>query len=250
MVRCSVKVGLVGSGMHFMVALFSFIFATPVLAQPTPTPSARREAAAAGRPLPLDPLSPEEQRAAEQIALADPRVRELLGTAKRQLVSVDLFARKPPEEQLQGAAVGRRIEMGRMAEVMFFRYEGEYGVRAVVDLEKKTATDVSRLESAQVPMTPADLAQAWTIALRSDEVRKALGPDVEKFQVGPGTPGAKARPQYSVEALRVGATDEKDPCFRHRCLHLLFREGDAYLMKPWVIVDLSAEKVYIERRGQ
>src|SRR2546426_7413563 len=133
------------------------------------------------RRLPLDPLTEDERRAAERVALADPRVQQLLGAGRRQLISVELFSMKPPREQIEAAAAGRAIAMGRFAEVIFFRPDGEFGVRAVVELPRGAVAAVERLESQQVPLTQADLAEAWQLASRDAEGRQALGTDVERF---------------------------------------------------------------------
>ena len=216
------------------------------------TPSPRRGSApsAPSARLPLDALTDDEKRAAERIALADRRVQELLGSGRRQLVSVDVFASKPAREQIEAAAAGRAIPMGRFAEVLFFRSEGEVGVRAVVDLPGGAVAEVSRVASPQVPLGQADLAEAWQLAAREPEVRTLLGADADRFQVAPApVRGVAARPLYAVEALPVEAVAEGDPCYKHRCLQLLFRRADAYLMRPIVIVDLSARKVYLDRRA-
>jgi len=230
------------------VVVLTLVVAVSGAAQPKPA-TPQRGAQASSR-LPLDPLTEDERRAAERLALADPRVQQLLGAGRRQLVSVDLFAVKPPREQIEAVAAGRPIQMSRFAEVVFFRPDGEFGVRAVVDLSRGAVAEVDRLASQQVPLTQADLTEAWQLASRDAEVRQALGTDVERFRVqGPPVRGVAVRPPYSVEALPVEAVAENDPCYKHRCLHLLFRRGDAYLMRPVVIVDLSVRKVYVERRG-
>src|SRR6266849_4530672 len=208
--------------------------------RPAPTPP---------QVLALNPLTAEEKAAAERVALADSRVSELLGTGRRGLVSVDLLALKPNKEEIAAAAAGLPIQMARHAEVVFFRYEGEFGVRAVVDLSRKAVTEVSRLESEQVPLTSDDLAEAYKLALRNAEVRSALGPDAERFRVeGLQRTAGTAGGQFVVRGLRVQATEESDPCWKHRCLQLLFRRGDVYLTEPVVIVDLSRQQVMLQRR--
>jgi hypothetical protein len=133
--------------------------------------------------------------------------------------------------------------------VIFFRFDGEMGVRAIVDLSRKSVGEVSRLSSREVPMTQTDLAEAWNLASRNAEVREALGADAQKFQVeGRLAPGLAVHPRYAVEALRLEVVADNDPCYKHRCLYLLFRRGGDYLMKPSVVVDLSAQSVRIERR--
>jgi Cu2+-containing amine oxidase len=194
------------------------------------------------RPLPLDPLSEEEKHDAVQIALADARVKEMLGTGRHEAASVSLFPQKLPREQVEAAAAGREIPMSRTAEVIFFRYEDESGVRVIVDLSHKSASEVSRLSTRDVPMTQTDLAEAWNLASRNAEVRETLGAELQQFQVEP------ARQNYRVEGLRIEAVSDKDPCYKHRCLQLLFRRGADYLVKPIVIVDLTSRDVRIERR--
>jgi hypothetical protein len=226
------------------------ILALPAVAQQTPVPSPRQEPKPEKtRALPLDPLTEQEKHEAEQVALRDSRVQELLEKGRRKTVSVDLTVTKPSQEEIQAAAAGRPISMGRFAVVVFFRFEGEVGVRAVVDLVRGTVTEVARLSSDQVPMTADDLAEAWQLARRDEEVRRALGPEAERFEVEhtPPKPGAPP-PGFVVRALRVRSSEEKDPCFHNRCLHLLFARGNEYLTQPTVTVDLSAQKVYVQRR--
>ena len=225
------------------------IFAVLTVAPHTSPPRPEQAKPEQARVLPLDPLTEHEKHEAEQVALADPRVQELLGKGRRKTVSVDLTAIKPSQEGIQAAAAGRSISMGRFAVVVLFRYEGEAGVRAVVDLARGTVTEVARLSSEQIPMTVDDLAEAWQLARRDEEVHRALGPEVERYEVERTPPKpAAAPPGFVVRALRVRGTEEKDPCFHHRCLQLLFARGNAYLTEPTVIVDLSAQKVYVQRR--
>lgn len=237
---------------RFAVLCSGFCMFVPlVVPRHTPAPAPRLQQAEPerARGLPLDPLTEQEKHEAEQVALADPRVQELLGKSRRQTVSVALIAIKPSQEEMQAASAGRSIPMGRLAVVVFLRYDGEVGVRAVVDLGRRTVTEVARLASEQVPMTAEDLVEAWQLARRDEEVRRALGPEIERYEVErtPPKPGA-AQPGFVVRALRLRGTEEKDPCFRHRCLQLLFARGNEYLTRPTVSVDLSAQKVYVQGR--
>ncbi len=200
-------------------------------------------------PLPFDPLTEEEKRSAVKIALADKQVQEMLGTGRREVVSVAVLPEKVSRDQVERAAAGRAIAMSRILEVIFFRYEGEIGVRAVVDLTHQKTGEVTRLSSGEVPMSQSDLAEAWRLASRDAEVRDALGATVDKFQVlAPPLGRTAAPPRYQVEGLRVEAATESDACYKHRCLQLMFRSDAGYLVEPMVIVDLTAQKVQVERK--
>jgi len=98
-------------------------------------------------------------------------------------------------------------------------------------------------------MSQSDLAEAWRLASRDAEVRDALGATVDKFQVlAPPLGRTAAPPRYQVEGLRVEAATESDACYKHRCLQLMFRSDAGYLVEPMVIVDLTAQKVQVERK--
>ncbi len=221
-----------------LIAAALFAPPAPAQTQPPPHPPAA--------PRPLDPLTTEEEKIAEQVALEDSRVRELLGTGRRKLVSVSLFTLKPPSTERPPDTGGRPAWLGRYAEVVFFRYEGESGVRAVVNLEHRKVIEAGRVESRDVPLDETDVSEALGLALRDAEVVKALGAEASRYRAQVKVGAAAGR--YVVQGLRVLGAEESDPCWSHRCLRLLFREGDVYRSEPIVIVDLTAQKVVVERR--
>jgi len=192
--------------------------------------------------LPLDPLTSEEKVIAERVAKADSHVGELLGTGRQRLIYVEFLALKPEDEQKTRETPGRPIQIGRHAEVLLYRYDGDLGVRAVVDLEKQAVKEVSRVDGEQVPLTSEDVAEALELALQNERLRTKLGPEVQQYRVEGG--------RYRVEGMRILATDESDPCWKHRCLDLLFRRGQFYLAEFPVTVDLTARTVRLERRTQ
>ncbi|HET8921858.1 MAG TPA: hypothetical protein VFN26_02560 [Candidatus Acidoferrum sp.] len=205
--------------------------------------------------LPLNPLSAEEKRSAENLAVADSRVIKLLGAGRRQLVSVELFPIKPDAERMAAAAAGTPIALERYAEVIFLRYENEAGVRALVDLSRRNVIEATQITADQVPLTDSDLAEASRLALSNPEVKKALGPEAERFRPPePETSAESTRErkvdQYIIRGLPIRTLDENDPCWKHRCLQLLFRRGDVYLTRPVVVVDLTAHQVRLEKAGK
>lgn len=197
-------------------------------------------------PLPLDPLTAEERKAAEQLALGDNRIKELLA-GRYRLISVDLLFWKSEREESQSPTLPAQID--RYAEVLFRRQDDESGARAVVNLTRRAVVSTSHLESAQVPMIPEDINEAARLALENEELRRALGSDAEGFAAAARTPGVTGA-RYAIEGLRVFSGAENDPCLNHRCIRLMFRRGQDYLGQPIVLVDLTAHQTHIERRDQ
>jgi hypothetical protein len=190
----------------------------------------------------LDPLVAEERAYAERIARNDPQVKKLLGEAKIRVISVEptLIKSESPE----------RVDVtARYVEVVLFRPEGEVGARVTVNLGRKAVVQVQRLTGSQVPMTSDDLNEAFQLAIRDTRVQEVLGADVKSFQVQgalnePNSPS----PENLVTGLPLRSTDPKDPCSKHRCLELFFRRGVDFLSGPSVIADLTAKRLYVERR--
>jgi hypothetical protein len=189
----------------------------------------------------LDPLTPEEQAAAERIARSDARVKQVLGEGNVRLVSAVPVIIKRGESP-------EKIDVHqRTVEVVLFRPEGEVGARVVVNLRQREAASFQRLESRQVPFTSDDLNDAFQIALRTPEVVKAL-PEAQSFRPQSPKPQPEAAaPENEVTGLPVRSSDPKDPCYRHRCMELFFRHGADFLSMS-VNVDLTAKRAALARR--
>jgi hypothetical protein len=214
-------------------ALLCLAISVPAaLAQaPPPKPAPRKPARP---PLPLDPLTAAEREAAERVARAEARVTELLGPGRYKLISVEFLALKPEDPRLATETDGP-IQIGRHAEVLFYRYDGDVGVRVVVDVAQETVRDVSRVDGQAVPLSEEEVVEAGELALHDETVIGRLGPD---------------RRQYKIEGMRILATRESDPCYRHRCVDLLFRRGPHYLVAFPVTVDLTSRDVMVQRGKQ
>lgn len=206
------------------------------------TSQERQERPEGSRPLPFDPLTPEEQAAAARTAQADKRVRELLGEGNVRVISVELLAMKTETPEARPV---------RHAEVVLFRPGGNVGVRVAVNLEKEAVEDATKLDGSQVPMNSDDLAEAFQLAMKNEELLRTLGPEAKNYRIQ-GRPGERTLlpEEYGVTGLRVRGTEESDPCFKDRCMQLFFRKGDAYLSHLNVIADLTAGKVSVERIKQ
>jgi len=192
--------------------------------------------------LPLDPLTADDRGLADKIAREDPRVRELLGD-RPQLVSIALLFLKPEHEE--SAAPTKPVAIDRHAEVLF-RREDEVGVRAVVNLSKRTVVSAERVTSMELPLTPEDISQAAKLALADVELRSALGDELKSYAAAAEAPDARTK-QFAITGLRLFSKGEDDPCTKHRCVQLMFRRGRDYLSDTTVWVDLTERHVYVER---
>ena len=189
--------------------------------------SSRRPAAT---PKPLDPLTAEERRGVERTARADPRVQELLGAGRQRLISVEFLAVKPEDPGRAEETADHPISIGRHGVALFYRYEGNYGVRAVVDLEKASVLQVARVGGESVPLSAEEVAEAGKLALQDSSVRRLMGPEAER---------------YTIEGLRSQGAGEGDPCAADRCTELIFRRGSLYLAGARVIVNLTSATVRV-----
>ncbi len=190
----------------------------------------------------LDPLTPQEQTEAERIARSDARVKQLFGESNVRLVTA------VPVIIKQGDGPEKIDVHQRTVEVVLFRPEGEVGARVVVNLHQNQVTGVQRLQAQQVPFTSDDLNDAFQIALRTPEVVQALGPEARSFRPQSQRPEPEAAaPENEVTGLPVRSSDPKDPCYKHRCMELLFRHGADFLSMS-VEVDLTAKHATLVRR--
>jgi hypothetical protein len=194
------------------------------------------------RPQPMDPLSPAERREAEGIAASDTRTRELLGKGKQRLVYVEFVSVKPQDAEPSSKDPK---DIGRHAEVVYYRFAGDRGVRALVDLRGRAVVDVAELDGDAVPLTQDDVSEALRLAIKDPELQRVLGATAHTYAVA--SPGdARAEGQHVVRGLLIHATSDSDPCWQRRCVQMLFRSGDAYLTDN-VVVDLTQERVRVEK---
>jgi len=189
----------------------------------------------------LDPLTTEEIELATRIASSDPRVKKALGQGRQQLVQVQFYALKPAEPGRDA----ERLQIGRHAAVLFYRYVGDQGIHVVVDLQTRSVGEITRIEGKAVPLGTQEVTEAFNLAARDERVRSLLGPRLNEYKVANLAEGE--RPESRVEGLRVVATSLRDPCYRHRCIDLLFHDREGYVAGTSVTVDLTAQTVRAER---
>lgn len=192
---------------------------------------------------PLDPLTPEEIEIAARIANSDAKVKAALGSGRHLLIEVSFLALKSPGYR---EAEPQKMKIGRHAAVIFYRYDDDIGIHVVIDLEQKAAGEITRLQGTAVPLAYQEVVEAFNLALRNERVRALLGARANEFKVfRPSSAGERSPTR--VEGLRVVTSSPGDPCFKHRCVDLLFRLPRGYLAGTSVTVDLTAQTVRVER---
>ena len=237
---------IVGSHLVFILLFLPGLTESFGVAQ-SPPPRAQRQSSPnperRTQVLPLDPLSSNDRAFAQKIALEDPRVRDLLGGSPH-LVSIALLFLKPDKDE---TALAKPVEIDRHAEVLF-RREDEAGVRAVVNLSKRSVVSAERTTSMELPLTLEDISEAAKAALANEELRGALGEELKNYTAAAQAPNLRSR-QFAITGLRLFSKVEEDPCTKHRCVQLMFRRGRDYLAETSVWVDLTERHVYVERRN-
>lgn len=206
------------------------------------------------RPRPLDPLTDEERKRAARIAQEDRRAISLLGDGRQRVIAVELADAKPPEAaSAKEESPDRPLVSARLAEVLYFNYQKNEGVRVVVDLGGGRVTDVSRVDANGVPLAFEEIEEAAALALRDPTLRSLLGDAADRYRaVHPDQDRGRGDDDdaYRVEGLRIIAAGPRDPCYQHRCVSLLFRRGHTYLTYTDVTVDLTSQRVRVERTGR
>jgi hypothetical protein len=212
------------------VVLFLILVLGAASALPQPAPPR------AG-PLPLDPLTPAEETAAQRIAIQDSRVREIAGANPRAIVI--LFIAPKSGDQTEPA--------GRFAEVVLHNDAEGGGARVLVNVSGQSVVDVDRLTERNVPIGQSDIDLAASLALESAVVQRLLGgPETARtFRVARGPATTETLNENRIEGVSDRGIDPDDPCAIHRCVALFFRSQNRYILMNQVTVDLTARRVYV-----
>ncbi|HEX8212470.1 MAG TPA: hypothetical protein VF584_20000 [Longimicrobium sp.] len=181
---------------------------------------------------PFDPLTPAERAAAERIARSDSGVHRLLGGRPADIATIQLFVPKPPDD---GRPLTAHVNgMGRSADLVLSTLEGPHvGVWVRVDTRAGRVEDVRQLTadsvggSIRVPFAPREVERAGALVRASEEGRRRLGADAAG---------------WVLEYRPVGGGDLGQPCFRNRCVAVLFRRDRTYL-RSYALVNLETSTV-------
>lgn len=196
-------------------------------------------------PLPLDPLTAQERDLATRLVREDARVREALGPGRTRLVYVDFIAVKSAADSNSPGEQPPR----RRADALFYRYDKDIGVRALVDLERRTVVDVVRVGGDSVPINVEEVEEAARLATADPRVARLVGERLSRFRVATRSASLDDLRADRIEGLRTLGASPQDPCYRHRCVVLFFRSNNRYEFMNRVVVDLTSQKVQV-REGE
>jgi hypothetical protein len=194
-----------------------------------------------GPPLPLDPLTAEEEARARQVAESDGATRELLGTGACPVYVLSIAPKLTPSDD---------EPRGRHADVLYMRRDQQFGVRALVDLSSGRVVAQDRVAARSVPIGVCDAQQALEVARGSEQLRGLLQTDAGGFRVLTGPLTRDSAQSNYVQALRHTGAGPEDPCSVNRCVYLVFNSGGRMILRDQeVLVDLTARQVRITRAG-
>ena len=188
--------------------------------------------------LPLDPLTSQERNLAARLAEDSSRVRELRGSGRSLLISVELA-----DPKINNQSNPR----SRHAEVLYYRYDQNQGILALINLVERSVQEVVITDGDSVPIAEQEVSKAIALAFNNRELTSILGPNFQRYRPTPSN--SSERPQYRVDALRTIAVSTGDNCYKQRCLDLFFYGENNYLSGLSVTANLSSQTVQIERIG-
>ena len=187
-----------------------------------------------------DPLSPAEQRVAQETALQDGRVQALLAGARR----TELLLVERHEESKE--VYQRNDTWPRRADVLIYDYDQDTLVQAIVNLRTRAADQVDTSRSVQPPLTDHETATALNLALADPQaatrLREGYRQSTGQELVQPEQIAASAF-IFLGDAISSAAASPLVACRVHRCAQLVITTPDHTLVDDSLIVDLSSAAV-------
>jgi hypothetical protein len=174
-----------------------------------------------GQARPPYELSPDEIRLARDLSERDLHIPEAIHSPLERVVftKIDLL----PDFR---AGTGMRQVI-----VHHYRYRNDEVVLTTVDLNRREVLSVET-----IPHFPTALAREETE--RAERLARADARLKQVFEMPGRTLAIDFRP--------IQAAKEQDRLFGHRVVHLLLRQGNDYLSRPRILVDLTNETVMVD----
>lgn len=214
----------------FLLVLLAFTTIQP-FAQGPGKPQARQSLA----------LSASEKSTMQNTAVADSRIRQIVGTGAVRVIVSDAQPDKYQEiAYLKGET---QVPPTHHVWAIVFNPATYKAAEVFISLEQNTILKVQEIKAVDVPLTREDIDEALALAKASPDVRQAVGSRVDQFVVVDRS-ATKSVP-FIAQALRVRSSDPNDSCTRDRCLDLLFKTETGYLPLR-AAVDLTQHTVTVK----
>jgi hypothetical protein len=205
----------------------AFTATSAALAQPSPGPQQAERGA-------MFLLSEEETRTIGRIALADPRVRSILGTDRPRVVSLTA---EPDKAQAAAFLSDAAANLpSRRATLVLLHADANRAAQVsllVPATGQPRVLEARQIDPAEVPLGPEDARAALDLAKRDPAVRRAVGDVLDRFEIL--DPGSDEQLAYAAQVLPLRSANPRDPCSANRCLDIVFRTDDGFLsLRPTV----------------
>jgi hypothetical protein len=164
-------------------------------------------------------LGSEEVRAARNLAESDLDIpeRPLSALDRVVFIKIDLL----PDAQAETTQ--------RQVNVIHYRYRGDETIITTIDLNRREVLNRQMLPHFPTGLAPEELTRAQQLAQGDARLR-----------------GLFAARRLQMEGRPLQSVSRQDDLFGHRVVHLLLRDGNAYLTTPRVLVDLTTEAVLVD----
>lgn len=179
----------------------------------------------------------------ERALLSDKRVREIVGEEKPRILIADPETDKAEAEAFLEGTTEKRPS--RRVSVAVFNPKTNKAAHVLLSLEEIRVLEVREIKADDVPFSREDAEDALALAKANPDVRRAVGENLERFNLLES--GSDARIPFAAQALPLRSTNPRDPCSTNRCLDLIFRTEEGYLPVR-AHVDLTKRTVTIESR--
>jgi hypothetical protein len=171
------------------------------------------------------PVTTEERLAIETSALADQRIRAIVGEGQPRII---MSAEEVDKSEAEAFLTGRSTTPPmRRVTVILINPHTQQAAQALIERPQNRVIAVQSVAASNVPFLRDDADEALALAKHDANVRRAVGDSLDRFQLLES--GTDARTPFAVQALPLRSTDPRDVCSVDRCVDLIFRTESGYL---------------------
>jgi len=189
-------------------------------------------------------LTTEERLKVEQTAVAEPRVRAIIGEGQPRVVTSAVEVDKAEAEAF---LAGRTTPPPtRRVTVLLINPQTQQAAKALIEVSQNRVPSVESIAAMDVPFLRDDADRALALAKADPNVRRAVGDTLDRYEILDS--GSDARVPFAAQALPLRSSDPRDVCSADRCIDLIFRTENGYLPLR-AHVNLTRGTVEVHRGG-